>query len=54
MTLRTTREIQHIAVRELLATRQDSYDYQKHHHEALLAILGRRTRSEPPTALDRA
>ena len=54
MIIRTNRDFQQIAVRELLATDQDSFDYQKYHHEALLLILSRRTRAEPAMAPDRA
>jgi len=53
MILCTTMDIHHIAVRGLLATSQDSFDYQKYHHEALLLILSRRTRAEPAMATDR-
>lgn len=54
MSVRTTREIHHIPVRELLKTSQQSYDYQSYHHEALLLMLNQRTRSEPAMAPDRA
>jgi hypothetical protein len=54
MILRINLDFQQIAVRELLATDQGSFDHQRYHHEALLLILGRRTSSESGTAADRA
>ena len=38
----------------VLGDKYEGYDYQKHHQEALLLILTRKTRSEPAMAPDRA
>jgi hypothetical protein len=53
VTLHAREMVEQIEVR-ILGDENQGYDYQKHHQEALRVILTRRTRSEPPIALERA